>query len=91
MSAMNLNRTRTWSYFSWLWSAFKLNFAEWQQRAVSRRFERTAAELLNSKAAEIHASAPAPRLVAVVARPARHIARDSRGRASASRRLGWGF
>jgi hypothetical protein len=46
---MNLNRTRTWSCFSWLWSAFKLNFAEWQQRAVSRRLERTAADIEASR------------------------------------------
>jgi hypothetical protein len=49
MSTMNLNRTRTWSCFSWLWSAFKLNSAEWQQRAVSRRLERTAADIEASR------------------------------------------
>ena len=49
MSTMNLNRTRTWSYLSSLWSALKLNFAEWQQRAVSRRLERTAADIEASR------------------------------------------
>ena len=49
MSTMILNRTRTWSDFSWLWSALKLNFAEWQRRAVSRRLERTAADIEASK------------------------------------------
>jgi hypothetical protein len=32
-----------------LWSALKLNFAEWQQRAVSRRLERTAADIEASR------------------------------------------
>jgi hypothetical protein len=41
MSTMSLNHTRTWSYFSSLWSALK----EWQRRAVSRRLERTAADI----------------------------------------------
>jgi hypothetical protein len=49
MSIMILNRTRTWSDFSWLWSALKLNFAEWQRRAVSRRLQRTAADIEASK------------------------------------------
>jgi membrane-bound lytic murein transglycosylase A len=46
---------------------------------------------LNSKTAEIGTSAPAPRLPSVVARPARHMTRDSRRRALANNRLGWGF
>jgi hypothetical protein len=49
MSTMNLNRTKTWSYFSSLWSALKLNFAEWQQRVVLRRLERTAADIEASR------------------------------------------
>jgi hypothetical protein len=49
MSTMNLNRTRTWSYFSSLWSALKLRYAEWQHRAVSRRLERTAADIEASR------------------------------------------
>jgi hypothetical protein len=35
--------------FSSLWSALKLNFAEWQQRAVTRRLERTAADIEASR------------------------------------------
>jgi hypothetical protein len=49
MSTMNPNDTTTWSYFSSLWSALKLNFAEWQQRAVTRRLERTAADIEASR------------------------------------------
>jgi hypothetical protein len=49
MSTMILNRTMTRSDFSWLWSALKLNFAEWQRRAVSRRLQRTAADIEASK------------------------------------------
>jgi hypothetical protein len=49
MSTMNLNRARTWSYFSSLWSALKLTFAEWQQRAVTCRLERTAADIEASR------------------------------------------
>ena len=45
MSTMNLNRTRTWSYFWSLWHALKLNFAEWQNRALSRRLTRIAADI----------------------------------------------
>jgi hypothetical protein len=45
MSTMNAHGTRTWSYFSSLWSALKLNFAEWQRRAVSRRLTRIAADI----------------------------------------------
>ena len=46
---MILNRRRTWSYFLSLWSALKLNFAEWQQRVVLRRLERTAADIEASR------------------------------------------
>jgi hypothetical protein len=49
MSTTNLNGTRTWTYFSSLWSALKLNFAEWQSRAVSRRLERAAADIEASR------------------------------------------
>ncbi len=49
MSTMNLNRTRTRTYFSSLWSALKLTFAEWQRRAVVRRLERTAADIEASR------------------------------------------
>jgi hypothetical protein len=58
MSTMNPNGTTTWSYFSSLWSALKLNFAEWQKRAslqlnfaewqkraLSRRLTRIAADI----------------------------------------------
>ena len=48
MSTMILNRTRTWSDFSWLSSALKL-IAEWQRCAVSRRLQRTAADIEASK------------------------------------------
>jgi hypothetical protein len=49
MSTTNLNGTRTWTYLSSLWSALKLNFAEWQSRAVSRRLERAAADIEASR------------------------------------------
>jgi hypothetical protein len=49
MSTMNLDRTRPWSYFSSLWSALKITFAEWQGRADVRRLERTAADIEASK------------------------------------------
>jgi hypothetical protein len=49
MSTIIANRTRRWSYFSSLWSALKLNFAQWQRRAVSRRLARTAADIEASK------------------------------------------
>jgi hypothetical protein len=39
----------TWSYFSSLWSALKLELAEWQRRAVVRRLERIAADIEASK------------------------------------------
>ena len=45
MSTTSLSPTRTWSYFSSLWSALKLNFTQWQHRAVSRRLARTAADI----------------------------------------------
>jgi hypothetical protein len=45
MSTINPNDTTTWSYFSSLWSALKLNFAEWQNRALSRRLTRIAADI----------------------------------------------
>jgi hypothetical protein len=49
MSTMDLNRTTTWNDFSSLWSALKLNIAEWQRRAASRRLERIAADFEASK------------------------------------------
>jgi hypothetical protein len=49
MSTMNPNGTRTWSYLSSLWSALKLNFAEWQRRTLSRRLTRTTADIEASK------------------------------------------
>jgi hypothetical protein len=49
MSTMNPNGTRTWGYLSSLWSALKLNFAEWQRRALSRRLTRTAADIEANK------------------------------------------
>ena len=45
-----MNPTRTWSYFSSLWSALKLTFAEWQCRALTRRLTRIAADIEASKA-----------------------------------------
>jgi hypothetical protein len=45
MSTMNPNGTTTQNYFSSLWSALKLNFAEWQNRALSRRLTRIAADI----------------------------------------------
>jgi hypothetical protein len=50
MSTMNAHGTRTSSYFSSLWSALTLNFAEWQRRTVSRRLTRIAADIEASKA-----------------------------------------
>jgi hypothetical protein len=50
MSTMNPSGTRTWSYFSSLWRGLKLNFAEWQFRALSRRLTRVAANIEASKA-----------------------------------------
>ena len=49
MSTMNPSATRTRHYFSSLWSALKLNFAEWQYRALSRRLTRIAADIEASK------------------------------------------
>jgi hypothetical protein len=45
-----MNPTRTWSYFSSLWGALKLTFAEWQCRALTRRLTRIAADIEASKA-----------------------------------------
>jgi hypothetical protein len=43
--ANNEHHESTWNYFSSLWSALKLNFTQWQHRAVSRRLARTAADI----------------------------------------------
>jgi len=50
MSTVNPNITTLRLYFSSLWSALKLNVAEWQCRALSRRVTRIAADIEAGKA-----------------------------------------
>ena len=49
MSTMNPSATRTRRYFSSLWSALMLYFAECECRALSRRLTRIAADIEASK------------------------------------------
>jgi hypothetical protein len=51
MSTVNPRTTTTRRYFSSLWSALKLNFAEWRRRALSRRQTRIWADI---EAVEYH-------------------------------------